>query len=128
MVKSVRIVISGLRSCMIKRKNDLNDLHFFNIEMADPYYEMKLHGWKQMMDWIGTGTGTSNTNMTFKEFCRKNYMDYIQLSAYIPYLEKMESYEKRLAFVKKQINKSEELLNEHSKSKNKNEWCDCPKN
>lgn len=85
--------------------------------MIDPYYTIKVDGWKYMINWVGT------TNTSFKDFCMNNRMDYILFSGYVPYIEQMGSDTERLAFVYKQIHKCEQQLAAYIKSKN--EWCDC---
>ena len=87
--------------------------------MTDPYYTIKVEGWKHMIDWIST------TNISFKDFCMNHKMDYILFSGYLPYMEKMSSEQERLAFVNKQLHKCEAQLNEYMKGKN--EWCNCVK-
>uniref|UniRef100_A0A6C0D8H4 Uncharacterized protein n=1 Tax=viral metagenome TaxID=1070528 RepID=A0A6C0D8H4_9ZZZZ len=79
--------------------------------MTDPYYTIKVEGWKHMIDWI------SSTHISFKDFCKNHKMDYILFSGYLPYMEKMETNGERLRFVNKQINKCETQLNEYMKSK-----------
>lgn len=75
--------------------------------MTDPYYTIKVDGWKNMIDWVTT------TNISFKDFCMKNRMDYILFSGYESYMEKMSSDEKRLAFVHKQLHRCEEQLKDY---------------
>lgn len=88
--------------------------------MSDPYYLTKVNGWTNMINWITT------KNISFKEFCMNNQMDYILFSGYVPYMTQMGSDEERLAFVNKQINKCQQQLEEYIKSKNTNQWCNCP--
>jgi type III secretory pathway component EscR len=78
--------------------------------MTDPYYTIKVDGWKQMIEWVKT------KDISFKEFCMKNKMDYILFSGYESYIEKMSSHEERLAFVKKQLYKCEAQYEEYIKS------------
>jgi len=85
--------------------------------MTDPYYTIKVEGWKHMIDWITT------KDISFKDFCMKNRMDYILFSGYLPYMEKMASDEERLAFVNKQLQKSQQQLEEYIESKMKS--CGC---
>jgi len=79
--------------------------------MIDPYYTIKVDGWKHMIEWI------KMTNTSFKDFCMKHKMDYILFSGYESYMSKMTSHEDRVAFVHKQLHKCEEQLNEHIQSK-----------
>jgi len=79
--------------------------------MIDPYYTIKVEGWKHMIDWL------TMTNLSFKDFCMKNQMDYILFSGYESYMKKMNSYEQRLIFVNKQLHRSEEQLQEYINSK-----------
>ena len=88
--------------------------------MTDSYYNTKVDGWMHMINWVTT------KNISFKDFCMKNKMDYILFSGYVPYMTQMESDDKRLAFVNKQINKCQQQLEDYIKSKNTNEWCNCP--
>jgi len=85
--------------------------------MTDPYYTIKIDGWKHMIDWI------TATDISFKEFCMKHKMDYILFSGYASYMENMGSDEERLAFVNKQINKCQRQLEEYIESKMKS--CGC---
>ena len=93
------------------------------IGITDPYYTLKVEGWKHIIDWVRF---TRRKDISFKEFCKNNHMDYILFSGYVYYLDKMESDEKRLAFVHKQLRRCEDQLNDYNNSKNK--WCDCVKN
>jgi len=79
--------------------------------MTDPYYTIKVDGWKHMIEWIET------TDISFKEFCMKYKMDYILFSGYMSYMEKMASDEERLTYVHKQLHKCELQLNEYITSK-----------
>ena len=79
--------------------------------MTDPYYTIKVDGWKHMIDWIIT------KNISFKDFCMNNQMDYILFSGYESYMSKMSSYQERMAFVSKQLRKCEMQLEEYVKSK-----------
>jgi len=92
--------------------------------MTDPYYTIKVEGWKHIIDWVRLRT----TNISFKEFCKNNRMDYILFSGYVSYMDKMKSDEERLAFVHKQLHRSQCQLNDYNNSKNN--WCNCvkPKN
>ena len=75
--------------------------------MTDPYYSIKVDGWKHMIDWI------TIKDISFKGFCMKHKMDYILFSGYASYMEKMASNEERLAFVKKQLRRSEQQYEEY---------------
>ena len=79
--------------------------------MIDPYYTIKVDGWKHMINWLTTN------NTSFKDFCMKNQMDYILFSGYESYMKKMDSYEERVAFVNKQLHRCEEQLQEYINSK-----------
>ena len=79
--------------------------------MTDPYYTIKVDGWKHMIDWLNT------SHISFKEFCMKHQMDYILFSGYESYISKMNSKEERFAFVYKQLYKCETQLNEYINSK-----------
>uniref|UniRef100_A0A6C0IHU0 Uncharacterized protein n=1 Tax=viral metagenome TaxID=1070528 RepID=A0A6C0IHU0_9ZZZZ len=93
--------------------------------MTDPYYTIKVEGWKYIIDWIDL---VKTRNISFKEFCKNNRMDYILFSGYVSYMDKMKSDEERLAFVHKQLHRSQCQLNDYNNSKNN--WCNCvkPKN
>ena len=91
--------------------------------IIDPYYTIKVEGWKHIIDWVRL---TKRKDISFKEFCKNNRMDYILFSGYVSYMEKMDSDEERLAFVHKQLRRCEDQLNDYNNSKNK--WCDCVKN
>ena len=80
--------------------------------MTDPYYTIKIDGWNHMIDWVTT------TNISFKDFCMNNRMDYILFSGYASYMEKMASNEERLAFVRKQLHRSEQQLEEYIERNN----------
>ena len=75
--------------------------------MIDPYYIQKVEGWKNMIHWITT------KDLSFKEFCKQNKMDYILFSGYVSFLANMVSDEERLTFVMKRIADSEEALQNH---------------
>ena len=91
--------------------------------MTDPYYTIKVEGWKYIIDWIDL---VKTRNISFKEFCKNNRMDYILFSGYVSYMEQMDSDEKRLAFVYKQLHRCQDQLNDYNNKKNK--WCTCVKN
>lgn len=76
--------------------------------MTDPYYSIKVDGWKRMIDWI------TIKDISFKDFCMNHKMDYILFSGYASYMEKMASNEERLAFVKKQLRRSEQQYEEYN--------------
>jgi hypothetical protein len=91
--------------------------------MTDPYYTIKVEGWKHIIDWIDL---VKTRNISFKEFCKNNRMDYILFSGYVSYMDKMKSDEERLAFVHKQLHRSQCQLNYYNNTQNN--WCTCVKN